>query len=306
MNILDSIDKWLLRGRYVELVRDKVALYPSECGIKIGDKKVGSCLRAMYYSRKNIPESDPTDAGGYWTMSLGKQVEVMVLNWLSDMGVLVSRNAKFNIQQYNISGEVDGICWNFEWKDKYPIIVEPRTFVGIEIKSAYGYKFYTSINTYPTLEHLLQVLCYMKCNPQLPLFKLIYVARDNPRENKKEYTIGITEKEEIVVDGKINYTINWQGIEIEWKKFEDYWKKQELPPRDYTWNYNKRQVLEMFEAGIITKNKYKAYLRGEELVSDWECLYCSYLNYCYPERVEEETYAEQKEKQLIAKKEVKK
>ena len=292
--LFDAIDSWMVAPDPVEGTRDKKAFYPTEASCHNADtgQVVGSCLRQLYWRWKGEEASNPIEAGSWWVMEMGKSVEEIVTEKLSSMNVLVDNNVKFYDPAMNMSGEVDGFIWNFKMNKGIATIIEPRRIVGLEVKSAYGYAFYYAIKNEPKIEHVLQVMLYLKYWKKVPVFKILYIARDNPRENRAEYNITLAEGEYPVVEGKVWRHISIGGVIARWAILKDCLEKEILPDRDYKWNYTKEEVEDRYSKGLLTDKKYKSWKAGKTTVSDWQCNYCSYLNKCHPERTspKEDTY----------------
>lgn len=296
--ILEAIDKFIVQQKPFEEPQPKRSHYPSSCSCATPNGIIGGCLRAEYWAFKGIVGTNPSDAGGIWNMKLGKLVEIQVLGWLSEMGVLISKNQRFYDKELNVSGEVDGFTWAFQMnQDNQPVIIEPREVIGLEIKSAFGYAFWAALQHKPKLEHLLQVIVYLKNFPKVKKFYIIYVARDNPLEHKKSFIITLQDGVPYVNGYQIP-DITYNGIKARWDTLNEFLMGSITPGRDYTLYYPDDKIERLYREGQLSKSKYGDWKKGKGIPSDWQCQYCDFKDKCYPDRIadfERRTKAKQKE-----------
>ena len=58
----------------------------------------------------------------------------------------------------------------------------------------------------------------------------------------------------------------------------------EAPPPDYKYGYDFTESEERFAKGKISKTAFAQIKSGKKMDSDWRCLYCGYLDKCWPEK----------------------
>lgn len=278
---------------------DKVrsAFFPSEASVvTVNGDIIGTCAYATYLSFLNTPISNPIDARGQWTLDMGKMVEERYIEMLKRRGVWIGNNIKYYDPVSDISGEIDVLLVDRN--------VEPEIIIGAEVKSAYGSKFRTSIGKFPKLENLLQVALYLDYF-KFPYWILVYHARDT--QEQVEYRIQITEEKLIAPNGeeitrhhllvdsiplKLFYV---EDIYARYRLIEEHVASRKFPPKDYTYGYTEEQTKERFNNGVISKWKMTKIKAGNLVDSDWQCLYCKYLNACWAEKREKLGLIEQTE-----------
>jgi hypothetical protein len=172
---------------------------------------------------------------------------------------------KFGNPETGLSGEVDIII-----QDK-----ETGTFIGVEMKSYYGFYGAMDVAGYelaksafgagaayirnddprktapgkPKTQNLLQACLYLEeffDSDVMPvkIFKLIYVARD--KGPTVEFDITLVEHEGkrcAQVDGVVYPEINLEGIHKRYNKLQEYVDKGKLPPKDYVLEYDPDYLL---------------------------------------------------------------
>jgi hypothetical protein len=212
-------------------------------------------------------------------MAIGKAIEEMEVARYMQMGICAGKSVKFYMPELRVSGEVDAFVYDFELDNLgYTVIKRPPSIVGVELKSAYGYRFQKGVTSLIKEEHLLQVMLYIKrfgC-----LFKLIYLALDNP-SFKMEYDITLSDKGHPVINGELTKTVSIDGIIKRWNALGVFLLNEQMPPKDYTWNYPDEAVQAKFKAKEISKYAYDKWKKGEKVISDWQCLYCAWKNTCW-------------------------
>lgn len=296
MNLLDAIDLWVLSNKVSRASRQKMTFYPTEasCVDTTTGKVVGTCLRKAYWGHIKKPSSRIEEAGKTWILDMGNAVEDVVMDKLTAMNILIQRNVHFYLPDENISGEADALIWDFDLdpKTKVSIIKEPRQIVGVEVKSAYSKAFFFGIQKEPKIEHILQVMLYLYYWTEVPYFNIMYIARDNPRENRVVHQMWLKNRNTPVINGKEMTSITIQGILKRFQKLDKCIKEGIVPDREFKWNYTAKEIEANYLKGEVSKTKYNNWKKGKATISDWQCQYCKYLDDCYPERVNptEDTY----------------
>lgn len=157
-------------------------------------------------------------------------------------------------------------------------------------KSFYGYEANKEIcgNSKqigaPKTSQLLQVLTYLQYfKDRFPYAKMIYYARDSA--NRAEFDITLQEeapgKTRPVINGVPDNRFYVENIINRYKELHQAVSQQKVPDRDYDAAYSKEKVEKRYEAGEIGKTKYQDWLKGKEVISDWQCRYCNYMDLCY-------------------------
>lgn len=255
-------------------------LYPTQSSVFVNYGKHkrlhGKCIRAAYYSCSGIPEVEGNNKiTSSIVMKLGDYVEKMIIDILSNNGVVVESGTKFEIEKYNIFGKLDAI-----------IKIEDEE-IGLEIKSIGSNKY--TINEifgspwnspYPKWHHLLQTLmyCYAFRN-RINKFVLLYIRRDTG--DIKEFTISlIVEKDFIfpVVNGVIDGRYSISDILDRYALLQNYLQEQTVPPRDFIKVYPKSIIPQYIKYGIISKKQAEDYKTSP--FGDRECSWCGYNILC--------------------------
>lgn len=244
----------------------------------------GSCLRALAYDYLDIPRSGSYSPETMYTFGVGKHIELMIVEWLKEMGLFVGHNIRFYNSDFHVSGELDVVL-----RESF----DSDSLYGLEVKSFYGpYALMECVTgraghpPKPKDEHILQVLLYLDNFPSLKYFELIYVGRD--KFDRAEYFIRLKEIDgdmypEITrADGSsyVDMNISTAGTYNRFKDLANYLKAKQLPPRDYRPVMTEEEMQKELEAGNITKNKMKSFKEGKVLTADWRCGYCSHKTLC--------------------------
>jgi len=275
MKIIDKINNYLTNP-HIPDKRGRFAHYPSEASIisRIDGSIIGKCHRASWYSWTGVQQTNLIDARGMWTVETGKKIEGSYIEYCKQLGIWAGNNIKFYNREHNISGEVDLFIFN-----------EDAKIEGVEIKSAYGYGYQKSVTQFPKIENLLQTAIYIDHFDML--WHLIYKARDTQED--VEYIITKENDENgtyLIVNGIPVYIFYVQDIYMRYKELGEHVIKNEIPPRDYVYGFSPEQTVHRLDNGKISRSKYKNIKAGKCVDADWECVYCSYLNECWKDKIE--------------------
>ena len=283
MELTDLVNQYLEKPKHKTDIRARLSHYPSEASCEGDGKIYGACLRALYWGWTGEKITNPNDAHSIRRMEIGKVIEELEVARYKTMGICAGKSVRFYLPEYNISGEVDAFVYDFFLdKDGFPAIITPRRIIGVEIKSAYGYKFQKGVDSVMKDEHLLQIMIYLLAYGGM--FKWIYLALDNP-SFKAEYNVILSNQGHSVINGKLETKFSIAGILERWRLLEQYLVEKTLPPRDYQWNCSKEEVEKRYKKGDITKRSFDDYENGKKLISDWNCLYCSWKNLCWKDEL---------------------
>ena len=285
MRVTDRVNEYILNPHIIG-ERNRTAHYPSEASIisRTDGNVIGKCHRASYYGWKGIPKTNETDARGMWTMNFGKELENMYTEYIKQIGIWAGNNIKYYDTLHNISGEIDIVVFDGEIGGK------TRPVSGIEIKTAYGYGFQKKVKVFPKIENLLQVALYLDYF-KFPYWTLLYHSRDT-MENL-EYKIELIEEKgvdnqvigkHLLVDSIPVRIFMLEDIYTRYAQLGEYVMANTLPPRDYTYGYDMDTSIQRFADGKISKTKLAQVKAKKGTDSDWQCLYCSYLDECWKEK----------------------
>jgi len=250
MNILSKIDLYL-ENREHERSENH---YPSEAS---------KCLRAIWYSRKKVPKSNPMDASAIWKTEMGNAIHDRIAKFLADMGINARDEIPFkkNIEglKFPVSGRIDNV-FNEIGED-----------VGIEIKTTFG-RGVVEIQKkrQPKWDAILQVALYLYLT-DLNKFYLIYIGRDNGYRCQFEFTM---KKDAIFMDGK-KLDITLDDIVSKFKRVEKAVDSNDIPDREYKIAIKHGRI----RPDGFSKNKVK--YKGS-----WRCSYCGYRDHCWRSELE--------------------
>lgn len=280
MRITELINNYLVNPHTIDK-RARFSHYPSEASIisRLNGKVMGKCHRASWYSWLDMPVTNPLDARAYWTFEMGKKIEASYIEYCKQLGIWAGNNVKFYDREHNISGEADLFVFDGGKTEGKPDIL------GIEIKSAYGYGYKKKVTQFPKIENLLQVALYMDyfhCD-----WNLVYKARDTQED--VEYRIVMkteTNGDKILIINGITPVLIFymQDIYDRYNTLGEYIIEKKMPPRDYTYGYSLQESEERCKAGEITKSRLNNIKAEKIMDSDWQCVYCSYLDECWKEK----------------------
>ena len=225
---------------------------------------VGACLRQLWYRATKTPESEPINITSSLQALFGDCIHKGLLDLYGqskDFRIMKESGGKFVIDTLTkeVSYRIDGI------------VSQEEDMGGLELKTTQGRALtgpgWGIRDKGPKEDHLLQVICYMKAQPSLKWFALVYVARDDAYRMQ----FNITRKDdEFFLDGVKIKDLNFTGIEARWKELESHIKNNTVPPRDYK--------VFLKPDGTIAKTKTVGKLTKK---SDFRCLYCAYSSLCW-------------------------
>lgn len=300
-NLSDATKQHLVDRPFKAGRRGSSGYYPSAASVEVqlpntGSMVLGSCLRAEYYSKKGIPQSDPNTAYTEFIFKMGKSVEEMLIDTWKRMGIFVSSNEKFVGDVYGVpvSGELDVVIRN------------PLTgkLIGIEVKSCYGYMAQKEIfgtrtePGYIKVSHLMQTFLYSYIfrpgngeRTELESFKTVYFARDSVDITEfnvvaGEYEVGDHDDWFPEVNGKVDQRISLRAIAERWKQLDKYLASDEVPPRDFMIKYTDEEIESRYLDRLISETAYTKWKKGKATTlanrpGDWNCSYCNHRSYCY-------------------------
>jgi len=254
MNIIDRIDGSLITSR---VPRIPVSHYPSTCSVVSGGRKYGSCLRQLYWKWTGETETNPLEVSSIWKMELGNSGHLAIINLMKKAGFDFESEVagKVNVEglKYPISFRLDNV------------IKSKTNKVGLEVKTTFMGSTNSVRDSGPKVEHLMQVMCYMKF-AELNEFVLLYVDRGSGYRMQFFLTL---KDEKYYCDGKeIPFTI--KDILERWIELEKALEEKKLPKRDYkVW---------LREDGTVQERKVIKKVINK---SDWQCLYCPFQNKCW-------------------------
>lgn len=262
----------------------KERMYPTQASVFVDNgaykKLQGKCLRAAYYSCSGIPElDDERKVTGLTIMKLGDYTEKMILDMMSNIGVLVESGTKFEIKNYNVFGKLDAIVKIDEEE------------IGVEIKSIGSNKY--AVNSIfgspwseptPKWAHLLQTLVYCYAfRERINKFILIYIRRDTGEI--KEFTISvIVEGDNIypVIDGKVEKRYSIGDVLKRYQELQKHLDEATVPQRDFVKIYPKHIIPQYVKVGLLSKRQAETYKTAP--FGDFECRYCGYTTICDREK----------------------
>ncbi len=281
MQILPLINQHICNP-YVIDKRGRLSHYPAEASIisRVDGNVIGKCHRAVYYEWKGEKATNPVDARGMWTFAMGKMIEAGYIEYCKQLGIWAGSNIHLYDAIHNISGEADLFVWD-RGQDG------TKQLIGVEIKTAYGYGFQKSVLQFPKIENLLQSALYLDYfRDKVKEWHLIYKARDTQEDIEYILTLDKDSEGEFLV---VNYSIPVHVFYLHdiYKRYDimgGYMLRNELAPRDYIYGYSLEESKDRLERGIISKTKYKMVENEKVTDSDWQCLYCKFLDLCWAEK----------------------
>lgn len=312
MQLIDTVDSfivnnlkdmdWLVRDKNAFHSRDASVIFKSgfpkeevalrkELGLST-NKVEGKCLRALFYDWQKVEESNTMEAPSIRTMNIGSAVEDVERDYYKSLGIFHSAHIRLWNPEYNISGEIDNLVWEYEdiLDDKGKVtgrvkIKEPKRLIGVEIKSFYGYYAEKEIleNGTPKWNHVLQSLIYLDFyKPNIPYWLLVYLTRGGGPKTGRQFKLQISKATgEIFLDGVLIKEFTMSDVYARFKKAEYHIQNKQIPERDFVYNYPKEMVEYKKETGDISTAEYKKWKAGDKYVNDWQCSYCPYLAECW-------------------------
>jgi Holliday junction resolvase-like predicted endonuclease len=249
MNLIDKIDEYLVKRE----TRERKSYYPSE---------VSKCLRQLYYRWERTPESDPIKPGAFWKMRMGDKAHEMIVEYLTSAGMEIVAETSFTRDvnlKYPVSGRIDII-----------FVDDDRTLAGCEVKTSYGAGIRAIRREgYPKKQDIEQVIVYMGCT-DIKRFYLLYLGRDDGYR-----TQFLIEQENGVLccDGKPVHTTFSKLVNRFWL-LEAAVRDKIIPAREFNVAIKDGVIREKYQKDKI---EYK---------SDWQCLYCAYMNHCWQDKLQ--------------------
>ncbi|MFA6971799.1 MAG: hypothetical protein WC208_10410 [Gallionella sp.] len=252
----------------------------------------GKCMRALFYDFQRMIITNPMEASSIRTMNLGNACEEQEKSYYKAMGIYHSAHIRLFNTEYQISGELDCLVWEYDdilapdgKLTGRVIIREPRRLIGVEIKSFYGSYAEKEIidNGIPKWNHVLQSLVYLDYyKPNIPYWLLKYITRGGGVKQGRQFKLQISKlSDEIFIDGALVKEFAMKDVYSRFKKAQFLIDGNILPDRDFVYNYPKELVELRYKKGDISGKKYKDYTNGYQYISDWQCNYCPYLLECW-------------------------
>ena len=292
----NNYDLWKHTAEYLERPRISYPrggnMYPSEASVAFtnewGERQIeGGCLRKSFYRMTGV-ESEGPQARSERIFSLGKYVEVGLVEMWKKMGIWVGNNIPFVTKEFGLQlkGELD------------VVLVEPdgKTLYGVEVKSFYGYYAGKEIMGnkstvgHPKTSQLLQTLIYTYLTrpgggwtPELDHFKMIYQERgDGTGRQFKVELVPIGDGDfRPAIDGKLVQEFTMNNVKERYLTLKEHVEKGEVPPRDFAKTYTEEKIRNMIVQGRISKTKQTAFEKRGDRFGDWQCSYCPYAEQCY-------------------------
>ena len=291
--------------------RNTMKMYPSSASIKLTSGEiVGACSRAQYYRWFQCKRDGETDPEGELLFATGDALHDLVVSMVkrtavaSGLEILTVEQAVYE-HELLLSGRSDFVV--MDRNDGY--------IHGCEIKSVGEGAIYI-MNGKPKIEHLMQSLIYLhkyrknakETGTRPPEgWIVLYVARSESWKLKNrphgsdfkylwQYYMTIDDKGIAHVTNQHGDTIDTFGLSIDAIKARyeftlEKIKKQELPDREFAYQYDEVRLKAMADLKILNKaqtatvDKWveKGAKPGELKVDkgDYQCRYCSYKETCY-------------------------
>ncbi len=232
------------------------------------DKRIGACMRAMWYKAKQEPESNPRDFSNRLQAGFGNAIHTWVLSKLQ-------KSKKISLTA-EAAGRVvvDGLTKEVSFRLD-GLVTHRGELGGLEIKTQQGYGLQRMIKDGgPKASDILQCLSYFGTNEAINWFGLVYLARDSGF--RAEYHIW-KEDDKFYIKGLVPHMLTveiteltFPGIINEWKKLESHIAADTIPKRDYK--------VVFADDGRIVDSRVK---KGYKYKSDFRCIYCSYQGKCW-------------------------
>jgi hypothetical protein len=269
MKLLNKFDEWIL-GREPW---DKSSHYASDSY---------NCKRSQVYRWLGTKESNPNTAGSLIKMEMGNKIEDIYtdyLNWAVRTGTNIDGYiVEEFVEQWHQRYEIEGLKYPIGIRLDYVLTcknIETGNVekIAIELKSSFGRGIVDIQNKQkPKLDYLKQIFIYTYLTP-FKVFNHPYLGRDSGYRTEFEI---IGDEKGLTVYGsssKKRYNFNWNQLIEKLKVVEQFVEKKEIPGRDF-------QVA--IKNGEI-KNKFQH--KKIEYKSDWQCLYCNWMDLCWKDEV---------------------
>ena len=286
MNIIEYVDSQYSLVQKLHSDRAVGSYYASSASVELknlwGEPYIeGTCLRAQYYRLTTSP-IDNFQIRNTRTMDYGDAIHEHEIARMAAARILVASEFPIVVREHNISGRGDALIINPFSKST------PTELMGAEIKTVGGnWGVITGGRgslPKPKPGHLLQTAIYLDWGRKkhgIRAWKLLYFSRIDGKS--AEYTVTLTDKGEISVDGELT-NIFVDKIYERFRQLTRYLNSSELPPRDYDLVYDKTKLLKMTERQQLTKKEI-AMVNSDKPIfkGDWNCKYCDYKTLCYPD-----------------------
>lgn len=276
--LMDEIKTKRTRGFKV----GRPTLWPSQAAVFCRDGKfIGKCLRASFYEKMGIKETNPVSDGVTLMGYMGTMIEDGLIEMLKNRGMWEANNVKWN--NGIVSGEVDVIIKDLMSGKKWT--VECKSCNGYHAnKELFGFMSGREPNKKwtpgkPKDKHLLQSSIYADVGREtVEGVKLIYISRDEAK--LQEFSITTDKDGNIYIDDKIEPRFNIADI----YKCYDYLNKNldedTLPEPSYNTDYTDAEVTSMHKNGLISKTSYESHMSKEKAYMDKDCSYCQFRDLC--------------------------
>tara|TARA_Y100001973_G_C5178800_1_gene323615 strand:+ start:898 stop:1821 length:924 start_codon:yes stop_codon:yes gene_type:complete len=295
VDLLTELDNQLVSkkdvGRLYRSPRDKPHLWPTESSVQWEASNglvitEGSCSRAVWYRINGFPVTDEPIPRMHWVWKAGQDWEDHCNQLSADRGILAAKSIKIQDTSLplTISGEIDGV--NF-YLDSENI----KHFYVIDYKSTGG-SYYNTVklmgnsrhNPFPKVENLLQLMVYLHRDPRLEFGMLVYLIRD--KMDRTQFEIELITDDDGLVFARVNgknypkYSVN--EIYRRYARICDYYDREELPPRDYDFEYTDSKAKMLHDVGELSKSALQKHLSGKakDRQGHWRCSYCNFRQQC--------------------------
>lgn len=243
---------------------------PSSAMANSSGKRVGACMRAVWYKAKQTDESNPRPLTAKLAAGFGNAIHswfAAKLQKSKKLAVVPEAPGRVTVDDLSkeISFRLDGL------------ITHRGELGGLELKTVTYYKMKSMMEKqeYGVFgKDLLQIITYFATNEALNWFGLVYLCRDTGqssefhiwKQDEKMYIKCITGDN----SAKEITGLSFPEIHKQWKALEKHIDEDTIPKRDF------RVVFK--DDGSITDQRMKA---GYKYTSDKECLYCSWRTLCW-------------------------
>ena len=231
-------------------------------------KRVGACMRSLYYKSKQTPESNPRDFASRLTAGFGNAIHTWFIAKLQKskkLSVIGEAPGRVSVDGLTreISFRLDGL------------VTHRGELGGVELKTGANYGLQSMRKKGgPHEKDILQILSYFGTNEAITWFGLVYLARDSGfraeyhiwKEDGKFYLKGLVPT---MSAREINH-LSFPGIINEWKELEKRIESDDIPPRDY-------KVVFADDGRIV----YSRVKKGIKYKSDNTCLWCPWQKTCW-------------------------
>jgi hypothetical protein len=287
-SLLAKVQEELRRKRTRSLV-SKNTLWPSQASVVTRSGEIiGRCLRASFYSKTGVAETNPVSDAVVAMGYMGTKIEDGLIELLKNQGIWEANNIKW--QAYGISGEVDVLIRTLDntvtppQERKY--IVECKSCSGYYVnKELFGYNEGAGSNRQyikgkPKDKHLLQSVLYAQVGKESGFEGtiLFYVSRDESKMT--EFLITVNDEGTIFINGEVDPRYKVQDILDRYSVLQAAIDANELPDRDYKPEYTDASVEALFQAKEISKAANDNHRNRKELYCDTECKYCEFKLHC--------------------------